>query len=331
MLTQPTSLFTGLYPANSLVTDTLTYNDTPPQPTYSYLETMISWYLPNMAKLLKMSGYSVVYKGKWHLIKPMNSCTWTQNDVAMVAEIGFDEWDYPDAGEDTKPEHFGGGTADNDGRYLNDPITYVQQLDRTKGPFALILWLVNPHDVLAYPQTWQGQYPPKMLLGDIQLPPMIVEDLSSKPRCQAQVLQKMNLALGRLSTERDQLDYINFYANLQKKVDHQMGQLLDALGGSPFAGGHRDLPPGRSRRDGTLAQWIPAEGVRHLRRGYSHPPDHLQPEDVSRAAGDPIAGDHGRSHANSGPADRYPSAQKLVFRWGRPHANSRGSESVRSE
>jgi choline-sulfatase len=224
-----TSLFTGLYPAQSLVTDTLTYNDAPPQPTYSYLETMISWYLPNMAKLLKLSGYSVVYKGKWHLTKPMNGCTWTQNDVAMVAEIGFSEWDYPDAGEDTDPAHFGGGTADNDGRYLNDAITYIQQLDVKQGPFALILSMVNPHDVLAYPQTWQGQYPPEMLLGDIQLPPTIVEDLSTKPRCQAQALQLMNVALGPLSSEQDQLNYINFYANLQKKVDHQMGQLLDVL------------------------------------------------------------------------------------------------------
>ena len=205
-----TTLFSGLYPAHHLVTDTLTYEEQPPQPKYSYLETSISLNLQNMAKLLKLGGYRVVYKGKWHLTKPMNGQTWTQNDIPMIADYGFDEWDYPDAGEDTAPEHFGGGQADNDGRYIGDAITWLEHVDVKKGPFALILSPVNPHDVLAYPQTWQGNYPPEMLLGDIELPPTVDEDLSTKPRCQQEALTVMNSALGPLPTKANKLAYVNF-------------------------------------------------------------------------------------------------------------------------
>ena len=224
-----TTLFSGLYPAHHLVTDTLTYEEQPPQPKYSYLETSISLNLQNMAKLLKLGGYRVVYKGKWHLTKPMNGQTWTQNDVPMIADYGFDEWDYPDAGEDIAPEHFGGGQADNDGRYIGDAVTWLEHVDVKKGPFALILSLVNPHDVLAYPQGWEGNYPPEMLLGDIELPPSVDEDLSTKPRCQQEVLTLINGALGSLPTEENKLAYVNFYANLQKKIDRQLGEVLDLL------------------------------------------------------------------------------------------------------
>src|SRR5262249_18409060 len=95
-----TTLFTGIYPQKHLVMDTLTYQEQPPQMTYSYLETSLSMNLQNMAKLLRLGGYDVVYKGKWHLTKPMNGMTWTQQDAQVISLCGFDGWDPPDAGED---------------------------------------------------------------------------------------------------------------------------------------------------------------------------------------------------------------------------------------
>jgi hypothetical protein len=41
------------------------------------------------------------------------------------------------------PEYFGGGQADNDGRYISDALTWLEHLDVKKGPFALILSLVK--------------------------------------------------------------------------------------------------------------------------------------------------------------------------------------------
>ena len=225
-----TTLFTGIYPQKHLVMDTLTYQEQSPQMTYSYLETSLSMNLQNMAMLLRLGGYDVVYKGKWHLTKPMNGTTWTQQDAEVISLYGFDGWDPPDAGEDTAVDHFGGGTADNDGRYTTDAVNYINSVD-AKRPFALIVSLVNPHDVLGYPNGWEGQYSPDMLVGPIELPPTIAEDLSTKPRCQQEALKAINVGLGPLTDKEQQLAYVNFYANLQILVDGQLGNILDALDG----------------------------------------------------------------------------------------------------
>ena len=137
------TLFTGLYPAQHHVADTL------PESTGGDKTDKIRDLDPNMqnmAKVLKSAGYQVVYKGKWHLSRPQGT-EWTVDDVGR---FGFDGWDPPDGGEDNAPENFGGGRSNHDQRFMEDTLAFLKSVDTSK-PFALVVSLINPHDVAAYP------------------------------------------------------------------------------------------------------------------------------------------------------------------------------------
>jgi choline-sulfatase len=222
-----TTLFTGLFPAQHGSLDTLTEDF-----QQSLSEHQLDPTLPNLATVLKAAGYEVVYKGKWHMSKGVEGCdgTFISDDLARY---GFDGWDPPDAGEDVKVEHYGGGTAQNDQRFVDDAVAYLQQkiADPGGAPFCLVLSLVNPHDVLGYPgNQGNGGYTPDYLLGNIDLPPTVAENLITnlKPTSQEQILIKL-LGLGPLFTEQQQRNYVNFYGNLLKYVDARIGQVLDVL------------------------------------------------------------------------------------------------------
>jgi len=235
-----TSLFTGLFPAQHQSNDTLTENM-----QQSLTEHQLDPTLPNLATCLKEAGYDVVYKGKWHLSKEVQGADPQELIQDDIARYGFDGWDPPDAGQDTAVENFGGGNADNDGRYMEDAVTFLQ--DRlahpTGKPFCLIVSLVNPHDVLSYPNVEKfigGGYTPDWLLPTdppLGLPPSVNEQLLSnnKPLAQEQFLVS-SAGLGPLNTPEKQLNYIHFYGNLLHEVDSQLGQLLNVFDSGGAAG-----------------------------------------------------------------------------------------------
>jgi choline-sulfatase len=100
-------------------------------------------------------------------------------------------------------------------------------------PYCLILSLVNPHDVLAFPKTagsygynasdWSGR--------EIGLPATVNEQLlkSKKPLAQFQTLQILKPGLGPLPTDDDKLDYLNFYGYLLSKADTEISYLVKEL------------------------------------------------------------------------------------------------------
>jgi arylsulfatase A-like enzyme len=73
--------------------------------------------MDNLATLLRRAGYEVAYKGKWHLTHPSGGANamlggWGPGDAELLArDHGFADWEPPDAGENAKAEHFGGGNA----------------------------------------------------------------------------------------------------------------------------------------------------------------------------------------------------------------------------
>jgi len=246
------TLLTGLYPMQHGVVDTLTEGG-----QYSPLEQVLPLDMQNMARMLKSVGYDVVYKGKWHVSKPLTGTEFTPQDAA---DYGFDGWDPPDAGEDTAPEHFGGGRADNDRRFTDDAVQFLSEVDPSR-PFALIVSLVNPHDVLAYPSMYQDDYDLGNLTQGIELPPTIDEDLSSKPSCQKAFLQRTPLVLGALPTDAQRRAYVNFYAYLHTLVDVQIGRILDAL----------EAPRGLNGKDPSLREsTIVIRTADHGEMGLSH-------------------------------------------------------------
>ena len=197
-------------------------------------ETLFDPALPNLARLLRDAGYTVGFKGKWHLTKPVHG-EWSQTDAERLArDFGFEAWDPPDAGENIEPDHFGGGNAGASGQGFDEDFTRQAEafLRDAPEPFALIVSLVNPHDVLGYPQSYEvGGYSDGEFrdLG-VGLPPTLEEDLSSKPSAHA--LMKIGQAsyLGPLKDRRAKLDYVNFYAYLHRVVDEKIARILAALG-----------------------------------------------------------------------------------------------------
>ena len=145
------------------------------------------------------------------------------------------DWEAPDAGENAKAAHFGGGIA-GEGEGWDE--VYTRQVERWLGraklpePFCLVVSLVNPHDVLGYPASYEeGGYSRDEFrdLG-VELPPTVDENLSGKPAVHALTRMGMAAYMGALRTREQQLDYVNFYAYLHQKIDEKIGRVMAALG-----------------------------------------------------------------------------------------------------
>jgi choline-sulfatase len=223
------TLFTGTYPAQHQVTQTLTWGG-----RYSPAEVTIDPTFFNLARMLQPQGYDVQYRGKWHLSKGFTENGLTAADVALY---GFMGWIPPDAGEDVKPENFGGGFANHDEAYVNQAIKYLQQVKerRAKGdmrPYCLVLALVNPHDVLCYPNgVMYGYLPPDWEQRTVGLPETVNENLLLNKKPVPQVFARLGAGalLGPLPTDNDKLNYINFYAHTLKKIDREIGRFVHEL------------------------------------------------------------------------------------------------------
>jgi arylsulfatase A-like enzyme len=190
----------------------------------------------NPATVVAAAGYTPVYKGKFHCNKPANGSTWVPSDVN---QYGFTRWDPPDAGANQSLPEAGGGSYDNDGRFVNGQGTpesgtegAIQYLDSTAAqsqPFFMVVSLVNPHDVLFYPSTYTSAgYDDSWLQGEIEPPATANENLSTKPTVQAQFLRLFN-ASGPIPTPQMKRDYLNFYGNLMKSSDAYLVKILDTL------------------------------------------------------------------------------------------------------
>lgn len=242
-------MFTGLYVPQHRSPWTLT-EDT----DQAFEEHQLDPSLPNVATCLKEAGYDVVYKGKWHMSKRVRNAdgvTYTEDDIDRY---GFDDWDAPDAGGDAHIENFGGADALNtvhhDQRFIDDAVSFLTERiqNPTGKPFCLIVSLVNPHDVLSYPNRYSdtlgdavaGGYKDGYEDADpwiertnppVELPPTLNENLlaNQKPTVQVLLPPLGDTVLGPLATEDVQLDYLNFYGRLMTAVDGQIGELLDVL------------------------------------------------------------------------------------------------------
>jgi choline-sulfatase len=264
------TLFTGLYPTQHGVTLTLTEEGVLPDPRHlpAVARTFASTFAraeaprqkigraflrsalrrgagqggeqelrpetPNLARMLAAAGYHVGFKGKWHLTKPRDG-QWSDGDAEhLETAYGFGGWEPPDAGENVEPEHFGGGNAGRSGEGWDEDFT--RQAERfiadAPEPFALILSLVNPHDVLGYPESYEdgGYRADEFRDFGVQLPPTLDERLGTKPTPHAVMKLGQASYLGPLASRKAQLDYVNFYAYLHKVVDEKIGRVLAALG-----------------------------------------------------------------------------------------------------
>ncbi|MCG8530867.1 MAG: sulfatase-like hydrolase/transferase, partial [Desulfovibrionales bacterium] len=130
------TFFSSSYPSQHGVNRTLTYGG-----DMSPSETTLDPTIPNLATWLSGEGYNVQYRGKWHMSK---GATTEDPSPAEIATYGFMGWVAPDAGEDTKPENFGGGFANHDEMYIAQAVKFLreQKANPSKQPFCLIVSLV---------------------------------------------------------------------------------------------------------------------------------------------------------------------------------------------
>lgn len=188
---------------------------------------------------LRDAGYTVALKGKWHLTKPLSGPgkNWGPEDSERIErDYGFSGWEPPDSGGDVDPEAFGGGNAGATGEGFDED--YTRQAERFLAaadlpePFCLIVSLVNPHDVLGFPSTYEtgGYLPDEFADLNVELPATVDENLRDKPTAHAIMKLGQMSYIGPLSTRQKKLDYLRFYAHLHRVVDEKIGRLLSALG-----------------------------------------------------------------------------------------------------
>ncbi|HEU4884394.1 MAG TPA: sulfatase-like hydrolase/transferase, partial [Longimicrobium sp.] len=229
------TLMTGFFPAQHGVKYTLEEDMYDPR---KYDQVQMPLDLPNIATVMRAAGYNVVYKGKWHLSKPGKDQPWTPQDVE---QYGFTRWNPPDAGANQDIDQAGGGWPDHDGRFMDQEgaaaagnegvLEYLRSAAGRQQPFFLIVSLVNPHDVLFYPNTYRkaGYEGDAWFHGDIGLPATVDEDLSTKPVVQREFLAAFNQGGGTLDNAGMKREYLNFYGNLMKASDAYLVNVLDTL------------------------------------------------------------------------------------------------------
>jgi arylsulfatase A-like enzyme len=190
-----------------------------------------------LATLLRAHGYHVAFKGKWHLSKPLGGHAWSDADAERIErDYGFADWEPPDAGGDAKAETFGGGRAGTTQEGWDED--YTRQMERWLGradlpePFCLVFSLVNPHDVLGYPSSYEtGGYSAADFRGmGVPLPATLDEDLREKPTVHSLMKLGQTAYIGAVGDRAAQQDYVDFYAYLHRVVDEKVGRLLAALG-----------------------------------------------------------------------------------------------------
>jgi choline-sulfatase len=226
------TLLSGYFPAQHGVKYTLEQNM--PSPQYPQMELPLS--LRNPASVTAAAGYTPVYKGKFHCVKPANGSTFEPSDVN---QYGFTRWDPPDAGANQSAPEEAGGIYDNDGRFINSQgtpeagtegaIQYLSSVAAQSQPFFLVVSLVNPHDVLFYPNSYTSAgYDSSWLDGEIQAPATANESLKTKPAVQAE-FRALSNGLGPIPTTQMKRNYLNFYGNLMKSSDAYLVKILDTL------------------------------------------------------------------------------------------------------
>lgn len=253
------TLFTGLFPPEHGVDQTLRYGTGPTCVGQATLQP--ASVQANMATMLESAGYDVQYRGKWHISKDPSG-TKEMGSQEDMENYRFHGWQPPEGGADQNPSGFGGGTTNWDQYYAQQAVQFLQDAKAdSKKPFALIVCLINPHDIMSYPGVtvaeggmggWDAEsfsdIPPHAgtsnykdqvdfegyPLNLIQLPDN-ADPEPFKPAAQGQSTQFWadTEVLGPLSGQDQPLEYVRFYAYLHMLSDGHMGTILDVLDSRP--------------------------------------------------------------------------------------------------
>ena len=253
------TFFTGKFPAQHQVKNLLDENHLDNEIIQNQIQ--LDPQLPNLASLFNEGDYESVYFGKNHIQKALHleEIADAKGEVIRPSSIAYQnlnefgfgdgtqevpDWKGKDAGGDSGDQNYGGGTADWDGQYIETAKQWLSERSQRSeaDPFVMVVSLINPHDVLAYnSDSWNasedhGGYPDDegwLDAGIESLPPTVneIKLLNSKPRAQT-LFQVSSQGQQVIKTREEQKNYLNFYANLVKTADDQMGEILEILRGN---------------------------------------------------------------------------------------------------
>ncbi|MFM9105830.1 MAG: sulfatase-like hydrolase/transferase [Chloroflexota bacterium] len=241
------TLFTGYFPAQHGVKYTLEAD----MPASEYPQVEMPKDLPNLATVMTAAGFATPFKGKWHCSKAASGVTdpatdppctpnegWVPQDLA---DYGFERWNPQDAGANQDICQAGGGSVNNDGRFMYDDgdvvagqegaIAYLEQAAKQEAPFFLTVSLVNPHDVLSYPSNYKdfGYTDADLESTGITRPETADEKFVTKPSVQRKYVKFCNAGGLAPTTNDEQTTYLNFYGNLMRETDAHLVKVLDTL------------------------------------------------------------------------------------------------------
>lgn len=242
------SLFTGHYPTLHGVRATDGAAKAPHDPDVFWLDPNS---VPTMGHYFRAAGYRTFYRGKWHvshadLVAPDTRAPIASSDDQGAAlepntslyraadrlrEYGFGGWIGPDP-------H---GPARSNCGLLRDPLFGDQverlfdELERADddAPWLTVVSLVNPHDIVLFGLLWRswGYAFDDETVPEIPEPPTQRESLRTKPRCQADFVDKY----GAVFLPQPQIPlYRRFYYYLHKLADREVQRVLRRLKASRF-------------------------------------------------------------------------------------------------
>jgi arylsulfatase A-like enzyme len=173
------------------------------------------------------------YRGKWHMSKGPDGVQ--QLLPQQIDLYGFAGWKPSDGGQDWRLRNIGAGFLENDANYTKEAIEFINERgkeEKLAKPWCLVFSLINPHDIWTYPKNFPDTgYDEDMLIGDIDLPETNDEHLRErgKPSAQWQFKIIQEKIEGVMKSKEDKKKYLNFYGNLLKLADKQIGLVLDEL------------------------------------------------------------------------------------------------------
>ena len=260
--------------------------------------------MPNLATLLADAGYTVAYKGKWHLTHPSGGDGsgllggWTADDAdadrarLRLPRVGGARRRREREGRALRRRQRRRGARAGTRSTPARPSAGSPRRELPE-PFCLVVSLVNPHDVLGYPASYErGGYAPERVPRPRRRP---AADDRRGPSPQA----------------RGPLADADGDGRLHRPASRPPGaaRLRQLLRAPAPAGRREDRPPGRRarrrrrpglaalahrgralrrpRRDGPLARRPAAEDVQRLRGDDQRPAGDLEPGAVRRAGDAP--------------------------------------------
>jgi len=237
------SLLTGQYPSLHGVTQT---DGLAKKPDSDDMFWLAPDSVPTLGDWFRAGGYRTYYKGKWHVShadipakdgktslqsiddegKPIPEGIKEYLDADLLDDYGFSEW--------VGPEPHGLGkhnTGTVKDRFTADEtIDLLKRLDSEPqdSPWLTVCSLLNPHDdaLFGIVGLAQGLRLDTKGIPAIEQAPTRHEDLSTKPRCQ----QEMVDIWSRMGAPQPWIEvHLKFYYQLQATVDREVNRVLDAL------------------------------------------------------------------------------------------------------